>query len=150
MALVWSPDMVELPRVTRPNLYDFTVSVTDDEPFQLPTLAFNVVSHTFPPEAVITEDEFSVRVQGEVNYMFLPIEGIKYVVWTTPGLVHHPDDVPDDGDVYEWRTNPKMTETFTITLQASTSMESDTRVYTLTAYNNWNADRLALLRLLGL
>lgn len=152
MAITWDPVVTQLPRVTRPNQYDFTITVTDPEVVGTPNdVALTVTGSTFPADtSTITITNNTLRVQGPVDYMFLPIEGIRFVVWTTPGVVQTPPEVPSGANVYQWKPNPKISETFTITIQATSSMSTATQTYSLTAYNNWNADRLALLELLAL
>lgn len=152
MAITWDPPTMQLPFVTRPNSYDFTITATDPELVSTPNaVTLTVDSHTFPIDTTsITVNNNTVRVQGPVDYLFLPVEGIRFVQWTTPGVVATPPEVPLGANVYQWKPNPKVLEVFAITLNATSALSSGSQAYTLTAFNNWQADRLALLQVLAL
>jgi len=154
MAITWSPIVLILDDVTKPNDTSFTISASSDD-IDLSYSVFTVISHDMPNTSFVNSDENGVYITGNSLSEFTSGSPILYMEnGIVPKETYEPLDIVEGDDVYQWKPDQTISRDATIIIKVEffdvgdLLLESEQNTYTLTIINSWDAHKASLLELM--
>lgn len=149
MAITWAPADGNLLTVPKPSPVFDTITVTDPADVTGPP-SLSVLSTTLPPSITFSINAATavITVSGASNVLMPPPNGIKYLDGNTYGTTPTLTAVPKSADPYEWKPDPTLQKSYTITVRATSTSGTEDKVFTLIVTNNWTANKNDIVTLI--
>lgn len=155
MTVTWTPSLLDLTPVEKPDATIFNISATSNAE-NIDSVVYIVDSDNLSSTSIITVDESGVHITGDSSGEFIDLYPILYLqAGTIESSTFDPDDLILGDVIYSWKPDSALNRTANITITVNflnigeDIIDTSTNIYSLVINNNWDEHVQAMNTIMG-